>query len=256
MTLSHHIKGLAAGGVIALGAGLMAAVPAHAQLESALAAAKASTAASAASQQRVEELDDAADSASREYRAVLQQIDNVQLFLDRQEIFLESQRSELASLRNQLQTVESIKQGIVPMMLRMTAELEDSVEADLPFRINERRARIADVKETLTDPDVSPAEQYRRILNAYEIETNYGYQLDAYEGAHPTRPGNVVNFVRFGRTSWVYVTKDESEVAVYDLASGEWRPLSGGDAVRMRQAIRVANAEAAPSLVYAPVIKR
>ena len=53
-------------------AGMLFASPASAQLESALSTAKASTSASAASQQRVERLDDEADTAIREYRAVLQ----------------------------------------------------------------------------------------------------------------------------------------------------------------------------------------
>ena len=232
------------------------AVPAQAQLESALNAAKASTSASAASQRRVEEADDAADTAAREYRAVLQQKDNIALFVAQQDIYLQSQKSEIESLQRQLGTVESIKQGMAPMMLRMTAQLEDAISEDLPFNLNERTARIQDVKQVLSDPDVSPAEQYRRVLNAYKIEVSYGQGIDSYEGAHPTRPGNVVNFIRFGRTSLVYVSKDESEVAKYNLETGEWDVLAGADALAMRQAIRIARGEAAPGIVYAPVIIR
>lgn len=242
--------------MLASAAGLMMAVPAQAQLESALNAAKASTTASAASQRRVEEADDAADTAAREFRAVLQQKDNIALFVAQQDIYLQSQKSEIESLQRQLGTVESIKQGMAPMMLRMTAQLEDAIGEDLPFNLNERTARIQDVKQILSDPDVSPAEQYRRVLNAYKIEVSYGQGIDSYEGAHPTRPGNIVNFIRFGRTSLVYVSKDESEVAKYNLETGEWDVLQGADALAMRQAIRIARGEAAPGIVYAPVIVR
>ena len=73
--------------VLLAGATVLAfATPAYAQLDSALSVAKASTAASAASQQRVEELDDEADQMIREYRAVLQQKDNIALFVDQQDI--------------------------------------------------------------------------------------------------------------------------------------------------------------------------
>ena len=242
--------------MLASAAGLMMAMPAQAQLESALNAAKASTTASAASQRRVEEADDAADTAAREFRAVLQQKDNIALFVAQQDIYLQSQKSEIESLQRQLGTVESIKQGMAPMMLRMTAQLEDAIGEDLPFNLNERTARIQDVKQILSDPDVSPAEQYRRVLNAYKIEVSYGQGIDSYEGAHPTRPGNIVNFIRFGRTSLVYVSKDESEVAKYNLETGEWDVLQGADALAMRQAIRIARGEAAPGIVYAPVIVR
>ena len=138
-------------------------------------------------------------------------------------------------------------------MLKMALRLEDSIKADLPFNINERLARIDNVKAVLGDPNISPAEQYRRVLNAYKIEVTYGMGIDSYEGAHPTRDGNVVNFIRFGRTSLVYVSKDESEIAIYNLGNKSWDVLSGADAIQFRQAIRIAKGEAAPGLVFAPV---
>ena len=231
------------------------AVPASAQLDSALSTAKSSTAASSASQDRVSAADDAADTAIREYRAVQQQIDNIKLFVDQQNIFLASQKGEIESLNNQLGTVEQIKQGMVPMMLRMTIALEDSIKNDVPFLLEERLERVQRIKAALSNPDVSPAEQYRIVLNAFKIEVSYGQGLDSYEGAHPTRAGNVVNFLRFGRSSFVYMSKDESELARYNLNSGSWEPISGDNALAMRKAIRVAKGEAAPDIVYAPVVK-
>ncbi len=230
------------------------AVPAHAQLDSALSAAKSSTAASAASQQRVEQMDDDADSMIREYRAVLQQKDNIALFVDQQDIYLQSQKAEIESLNRQLGTVEQIKQGMSPMMLKMAAALEDSVNADLPFRIAERKARIQRIKNVLADPEISPAEQYRQVLNGFKIEVTYGQGLDSYEGAHPTRSGNVVNFLRFGRTALLYISKDETEIARYNNDTKTWDVLSDGDSIALRKAIRIAKGEAAPDLVFAPVV--
>ena len=232
------------------------ASPAYAQLDSAMSAAKASTAASAASQERVAQLDDEADQMVREFRAVLQQKDNIALFVDQQDIYLQSQRSEIDSLNKQLGTVESIKQGMVPMMLKMTAAIEDSIKADVPFLMDERLARVDRVKAVLSDPDVSPAEQYRQVLNAFKVEVSYGQGLDSYEGAHPTKPGNVVNFLRFGRVALVYMTKDESEIARYNMDTKSWDSLDTGRAIELRQAIRIANGEAAPDLVMAPVLIR
>ena len=143
--------------MLAGAAGLLFAAPAHAQLESALAAAKSSTTASAASQRRVEEADDAADQAAREYRAVLQQRDNIALFVAQQDIYLQSQQSEIESLRRDLGRIEQTKLEMSPMMLRMAAKLEDSIKSDLPFNLGERIARIEYVKRVLSDPDVSPA---------------------------------------------------------------------------------------------------
>jgi hypothetical protein len=226
---------------------------AQAQLESALNTAKASSSASAASQQRIEGLDDEADQAVREFRAVLQQKDNIALFIAQQDVFLQSQKSEIASLGRQLGTVEQIKQGMSPMMLKMAAVIEDTVKADIPFNLSERLTRVERMKNVLADPDVSPAEQYRQVLNAFKIEVSYGQGIDSYEGMHPTRPGNVVNFLRFGRVSLVYMTKDESEVGRYNLETSSWDVLKGADALALRKAIRISKGEAAPDVVFAPV---
>ena len=237
-------------------AGIMGALmsaPASAQLESALNTAKASTAASAASQQRVESLDDEAGTAVREFRAVLQQKDNIALFVAQQDIFLQSQKSEISSLQRQLGTVEQIKQGMSPMMLKMAAEIEDAIKSDMPFNLSERLARVDRMKNVLADPDVSPAEQYRQVLNALKIEVSYGQGIDSYEGAHPSKPGSVVNFLRFGRVALLYMTKDESEVGRYNLETRSWDVLTGADAIALRQAVRISKGEAAPNIVYAPV---
>jgi len=171
---------IAKGALLASGlAGLVLATPAQAQLEQALQTAKRSTAQSAASQQRVADLDDSAEANKREYRAVLQQIDNIRLFVDQQDIYLQSQQSEIDSLNDQLGTVEAIKQGMSPMMLRMAVAIED----------------------------VSPAEQYRQVLNLYKQEVSFGQGLESYEGAHPSKPNTIVNFLRYGRVSLVYMTK-------------------------------------------------
>jgi len=228
-------------------------MPAHAQLEEALRTAKSSTAASAASQARVEQNDDEAESAVREYRAVLQQIDNIQLFVDKQDIYLKSQAKEISSLNNQLGNVENIKRGMVPMMLRMTAAIEDSINEDMPFLLLERQARLERLKNVLADPDISPAEQYRQVLNAYKIEVAYGQQLDSYEGPHPSKAGMKVDYLRYGRLSLVYMTKDEKDIGYYDLGAGEWKQVPGNQALSVRQAIRVANEEAAPEVVMAPM---
>ena len=233
--------------------------PAYAQLESALLIGKGSTEASAQSQARVASNDDDAESATREYTAVLQEIDNLRLFVDRQGVYLESQKAEIESLNEQLESVEGVKKQMVPTMLKMTYKLEDSIDSDIPFRLKERKERIAKIKKALANPNIVPAEQYRAILQAYKIEVAYGQALESYEGAHPTKAGSVVNYLRFGRTAFVYMTKDESEIGVFNRSAnggrGGWEDVGGSRAIELRQAIRIANKEAAPDIVFAPIFK-
>jgi len=232
---------------------LAVAMPAQAQLEQALRVAKSSTAASAAAQRQVEQSDDTAESAARDYRAVLQQIDNMKLFVDQQDIYLRGQDGDIKALQRQLGSVEQVKRGMVPMMLLMAARIEDSVNNDMPFKMRERQERLSRLKETLGDPSITPTEQYRQVLAAYKNEVAYGQGMDAYEGAHPKKPGVKVDFLMFGRMSLIYMTKDESDLGYYSMAERDWVDLDSKNALQVRQAIRIANGEAAPEIVYAPV---
>ncbi|MCF6293758.1 MAG: DUF3450 domain-containing protein [Robiginitomaculum sp.] len=232
---------------------LAVAMPAQAQLEQALRVAQSSTAASAAAQRQVEQSDDTAESAARDYRAVLQQIDNMKLFVDQQDIYLRGQAGDIEALRGQLGSVEQVKRGMVPMMLLMAARIEDSVNADMPFKLRERKERLARLKETLGDPSITPTEQYRQVLAAYKNEVAYGQGMDSYEGAHPSKSGVKVDYLMFGRISLIYMTKDEKDLGYFDMADRTWKSVDSSNALQVRQAIRIANGEAAPEIVFAPV---
>jgi len=230
--------------LVAGAAALAFASPAVGQsLDTAMNVAKSSTASSAASQQTVERLDDEADNMSREYSALLQQVDNLELYVARQDLYLESQRSEIASLQEQLETVEATKQGMVPMMLRMAIDLEDSIKGDYPFDLERRQQRVADVMNDLADPALTPVDQYRKLLRAYQIEVSLGQGIGTYEGPHPEDASRTVDYIRFGRLAYVYMTKDEKEVARYDLESDAWVPVEKNMANNMRDAIRIARGQ-------------
>ena len=245
--------------LLAGGAAAMFVLPAGAQqLDRAMQVAKSSTAASAASQQRVADYDDEADAMALEYRALLQQVDNIQIFVDRQDVHLASQAQEIASLNNQLATVEAVKQGMSPMMLRMTIAIEDSIEADLPFELEKRRARVRALKDALANPNVSPVEQYRKVLNVYDIEVSFGYGINSYEGRHPDKAGVKVNYLRYGRVALLYMTKDGSEIKSCSLKAGKctWVDVSKKHANQVRKAIRIAKEQAAPDMIMAPIVKQ
>lgn len=226
---------------------------AAAQLDAALDEARRSTSASAASQQTVERLDDEAGDMQREYSALLQRKDSLDIFVKRQELYLESQTDEISSLREQLKTVEQTKQDLVPMMIRMAVALEEEIQNDYPFNKDRRLADIHRVMQNLSDPAVPPVEQYRQILTAYQNEVTYGQGINSYEGPHPDNAQRTVDYLRFGRVAFVYMTKEEDEIKFYDLSAGGWEQVDSGLALQMRQAIRMAKGEATQSMVSIPV---
>ena len=70
--------------------------------------------------------------------------------------------------------------GLIPLMLQMQADLEQLVQEDIPLRKEDRLARVEQLKVTLARADVSEAEKFRQLLQAYQIEAEYGSRMDAY----------------------------------------------------------------------------
>lgn len=247
--LSLLLRAGAAGAVVASAA----AGAASAQLDQAVQIAQQSTNQGQQSQEQVEQLDDQRADMSRQYRALLQQIESQRLFVEQQRVFLNSQQNEIESLQDQLGRVEGVTVELLPMMREMVVNLDNFVQLDLPFMMNERLDRIQRLYDVLQDPSISEAERYRVILNAYEIEASYGRGIAAYEGPLEEGGNNVVDFLRIGRLMLIYATKDGEEYGYWDTESESWQELPGDYGLELSKAFRIANNAAAPDLLLAPV---
>ena len=237
----------------ALIAGL--AIPAHAQLREALTTGEQATRKAEQVQDQINQLDDQRSDMVREYRTLLQRRDAAELFAKQQELVVQSQREEIASLTEQLGSIDDITAQTVPMLLGMIADLKQFVAADIPFKAEERKTRLDSLEALMKTPNVTTAEQYRLIMEAYSAEMEYGRTIDTWqeEIAIDGNPTTVDMFL-YGRVSLVYITPD-GKAARYDRATGEWQPLPGSYANDIRRAVRVAQGKAQQVVLFAPVQK-
>ncbi len=236
----------AAGAAVSAGA-------AHVQLDRAVQVAQQATEQGIQNQTQVEQLDDQRVDLAREYRAILQQIESQRLFVDQQRVFLRSQQNEIESLNEQIGRVDNVKVELLPMMRQMVVNLRNFIDLDLPFQLSERIERVERLEETLNDAEITEAERYRVILNAYEIEMAYGRGIDAYEGPLEEGGADTVDFLRLGRMMLIYRTKDGNDFGYWDRESGSWQPLQGDYNLELQKAFRIANDAAAPELLLSPV---
>lgn len=208
----------------------------------------------AASQARIDQIDDATEQAVSEYRAVLAQIANLTDYNDQLDRLITAQSEEMQSITEQLEQVTSIDRTVVPLMYRMIDGLEQFVSLDLPFLMAERSGRIADLRTLMERSDTSPAEKFRKILEAYEIENEYGRTIEAYQGPLPgAEDARTVNFLKYGRVALVYQTFDGAETAMWDQNAGQWVALDSSFTSPVKEGIRVARQQVPPSLLVLPV---
>ena len=58
--------------------------------------------------------------------------------------------------------------------------------ADVPFRIEERRARVQRLRDMMDQAEVTASEKYRRVMEAYQGELEFGRTTEAYSETLPT----------------------------------------------------------------------
>ena len=104
--------------------------------------------------------------------------------------------------------------------------LESWVNRDLPFLMSERSARIAGLKDELARPEVTGAEKLRRILEALQIEANYGGTVEVVQDEITVGSEKLfVDLLRIGRVSVFWRTPDGNRVGEYDVATRKWVEL-------------------------------
>lgn len=194
------------------------------------------------------------DALLSEYRVTLQKIEHTRIYNDQVEQLIASQVEEIDSVETQIGQVEKTNKEVVPLMIKMIDRLDELVKADRPFLVQERTERIKGLREMLTRADVSTSEKYRRILEAYQIENEYGRTIEAYrDNLDIEGKSFAVDFLRMGRISLVYQTLDGAKSGFWDADKKTWSDLDSSYGKKIRDGLRVARKQTAPELVEVPV---
>jgi len=101
--------------------------------------------------------------------------------------------------------------------------------------------------------DVTVAEKYRRILEAYQVEAEYGRTMEAYQGAMPGEAARQVEFLRVGRVALLYLSLDGSE-AGYWSAQDQAFVVDADYRNAVRQGLKIARRQVAPDWVQVPAL--
>ncbi|MGI9229314.1 MAG: DUF3450 domain-containing protein [Gammaproteobacteria bacterium] len=206
---------------------------------------------SAASQKRVDTIATSTDKLVAQYKKELKVIDGLKVYnalLQRQ---LELQTLEMQQLRTSIEEVSVIERQITPLMLRMVESLEQFVMLDMPFLLEERTERVARLKDTIGRADVTAAEKFRNVLEAFQIENDYGRTIEAYKDVID---GIEVSLLRFGRVSLVYQDESGTINKAWDQEAGQWVELDSAEyRNHIARGLKIARKQVAPDLIMLPV---
>jgi hypothetical protein len=207
-----------------------------------------------ASQDVIDGIVDETRSTVEEYRAVMKEVDGLIVYntlLDRQ---IADQEQELSNLATSIDSVTDIERQILPLLTRMIDGLDRFVALDVPFLAEERRERVVSLRDLLGRADVTAAEKFRVVMEAWQIENDYGRTIFAYTGELEIGGTNrEVDFLQVGRVSLVYQTPDGVNSGVWDQNNRQWVVLGNEYRNSIRQGLRLARNQIGPDLLLLPI---
>lgn len=202
-----------------------------------------------ASQGRVDTLAEQRSDLSERYRSTLRESEGLRLYIKQLNEQLKSQQEEMTVVRTESRDIERTSVEILPLMQKMLGALEQFVALDMPFLLEDRRTRIAKLKGLMPRADVTVSEKYRRIVEAYQLEMEYGRTIEAYRAP---LEGKTVDVLRVGRVALLYQTPDGGETGYWDATAKKW--VQDDDYEQhVREGLLIAKKQASPDLLIVPI---
>ena len=224
------------------------------QLNQVVAAGQQINQSAANSQLKVNGFTEQVQTKLQQFNTVTKELDGLSVYNQQMQAQLDNQVAELTQLAKSMEEVSVIERQISPLMARMISTLENFVDLDVPFLPQERSKRVNDLNSMMVRADISVAEKFRRVLEAYQVEVDYGRTIEAYSGLLAVEGQEMdVDFLRVGRVSFIYQTRDGSQLGQWDQKSSQWKTLSQDYRLGINKALRIARKQLAPDLIMVPL---
>ena len=205
------------------------------------------------SQERINTVVEGTRSLEDQYRAINKEIDGLKVYNRLMRAQVDGQTATLEDIGLSMDQVDVINRQIFPLMERMIDGLDQSVKLDVPFLMEERQGRVADLKAIMERSDVSVAEKFRKVMEAYQIENEYGWTSE-YFTQTLTLDGvtRSFNMLRIGRIGLYFQSDDARVTGRYDISNREW-VMDDSARNEIRKGLRMARQLIAPELISIPV---
>ncbi len=210
--------------------------------------------AAAKSQEKINNLYEQSQELLAEYRAVVDETENLKVYNDYVATLVADQQRGIDSLQRQIDQIDETKRGIVPLLFRMIDSLEKFIDLDVPIKLTERKERIERLRDVMANSNVTVSERFRQVIEAYQIELDYGTKIAAYQGNMNYQGTSItVDFFNLGRTALLALSLDQKSAWIWDNEAREWKELGEEYLESTIAAVRMARKQLPPNLVKLPI---
>lgn len=209
------------------------------------------------SQEKVNKIVDQTETIIGKYQAVLKTIEGLRVYNAQLQRQIDRQLKEIEDLNVSIKGVTYVKRQITPLMLDMVDVLETFIDNDIPFQIETRLAGVKRLKDMMDDPTIDTSEKFRSVFEAYQIESDYGRALIAYDGTLNIQGADrKVDILQVGRIALLYQTPNGKISGAWNKETEQWEEVDEGTYRKsITTALRVAKKQAAADqLLKLPIL--
>ena len=207
------------------------------------------------SQKKIDDLSRETQGMLEEYRKLQDGSEYQAAYTRELEELDRAQQVQIEGLQQQIAQARITRQRIVPLMRSMADALEKFVVLDLPFHHEDRINGVLQLKQRLNQPDLSVSAKFRLLLEAYQLEQDYGSKIEAWRGPLQFQGEELsVEFLRVGRTALYFHSLDGQASGYWNAGEDSWIALDTDYNRSMAQAMRVAKNLTAPQLLQLPML--
>lgn len=170
------------------------------------------------------------------------------------EQYVEHKKSTIVELKRQQQQMNLLRQELEPFLDRRLEQLRAAIATDLPFLQQERQERLTFLDQSLTDPDLALSEKLRRVLEALQVEADYGNSVEVTEEKVPLNQSEaLVQILRLGRIGLFYLSYDGHSGGQWSLDQQQWLPLDDAYLSTVQTTIDIIKQKRSAELVDIPL---
>jgi hypothetical protein len=167
---------------------------------------------------------------------------------------VEATQRRVAAKGKQLADIEQMTRQIKPFLEELVTTVKARIGDDLPFLAAERNQRIDRLERLLTDPDVDISEKYRKVMEAIQVEAEYGFTIEIYQQTITLEGQTMLaDIFRLGRLGLYCLSLDRKQGGFFNPADGAWQPLSAAHKPALHTAIDIAAKRQPVELLILPL---
>ena len=205
-------------------------------------------------QKKIDNLDIKSKEIYYEFKDTVAEYKSLKTYDDQLQEIINAQKSEIKNILQQIDSLDSTNKDILPFLKRMIDVLREFVLLDMPFLKDERIATVDNLDEIILQANVTTAEKFRKVFEAYQSEYNFGNTIETYSGTMELNNNDTaVIFFRLGRIGLYYSSLDYKKTGYWDNTKQIWVHVKGKLSNELKAAIDIANRQAPPNFINLPI---